>query len=124
MMRSILGFVCVVSMVAGSLRAAPAIDWVTVGDPDKAADTDPIGYGAVSYTYQIMKYEFTSQQSVDFLNAVDPQGSNPNGIYYFIAGIDDRGGWMLRRREQSRSASVQPLSRFSPSASLHQGTHT
>lgn len=79
MMRSILGFVCVVSVVAGSLRAAPVIDWVTVGDPGKAADTDPIGYGAVSYTYQIMKYEFTSQQSVDFLNAVDPQGSNPKG---------------------------------------------
>lgn len=75
------------------VRAAPVIDWATVGDPGNAADTDPVGYGAVNYTYKIMKYEFTNQQYVTFLNAVDPEGTNPDGIYYFISSLDARGGY-------------------------------
>ena len=49
---------------------AIAIDWVTIGDPGNAADTDPLGYGAVAESFQIMKYEFTNRQYSEFLNAV------------------------------------------------------
>jgi formylglycine-generating enzyme required for sulfatase activity len=88
--------VCSVSVVAllGS-PAVPAhavtIDWVTVGDPGNAADT-ATGYGNVYTPFQIMKYEFTNQQYTDFLNAVDPQGTNPDSIYNPSMGSNDRGG--------------------------------
>ncbi len=68
-------------VVALSVTTAPAqsIDWVTVGDPGNANDTT--GFGAVAASFRIMKYEFTNQQYVAFLNAVDPDGTNPNSIY-------------------------------------------
>jgi len=79
-------------VVALSVTAAHAItiDWVTVGDPGNAADTT--GYGAVAASFQIMKYEFTNQQYVEFLNAVDPNGTNPNSIYNASMGSNARGG--------------------------------
>ena len=39
-----------------------------------------------------MKYEFTNQQYVEFLNAVDPNGTNPNEIYSGLMSSDVRGG--------------------------------
>ncbi len=73
-------------VVALSVTAAHAgtIDWVTVGDPENVADTT--GYGAVADSFRIMKYEFTNQQYVDFLNAVDPDGTNPDSIYNLNMG--------------------------------------
>jgi formylglycine-generating enzyme required for sulfatase activity len=71
---------------------AITIDWVTVGDPGNAADTAPAGYGAVSETFQIMKYEFTNQQYVDFLNSVATV-SDPYNMYAPTAqGGDPRCG--------------------------------
>jgi sulfatase modifying factor 1 len=58
-----------------SAYAAPiTIDMVTVGNPgnspDSAVMTDSTtGYGAVSYTFQIAKYETTVDQYVAFLNS-------------------------------------------------------
>jgi len=49
-------------------QAAITIDTVTVGDPGNTADTT--GYGSVSYTYNIGKYEVTAGQYTAFLNAV------------------------------------------------------
>ena len=70
------------TVLAGISLVTPAsatisIDYVTVGNAGKAADTsDGDGgtsgiqrYGAVSYTYNIGKYEVTNSQYVDFLNA-------------------------------------------------------
>ena len=73
---------------------AATIDWVTVGDPGNAADTTgaPNPAGAVADSFQIMKYEWTNQQYVDFLNAVDPDGLNPQGIYSSSMGSNSRGG--------------------------------
>ncbi|MGA2031731.1 MAG: SUMF1/EgtB/PvdO family nonheme iron enzyme [Thermoguttaceae bacterium] len=51
---------------------------VTVGDPGNAADTN--GYGAVSYTYQMGKYDVTTSQYAAFLNAV-AQTADPYGLY-------------------------------------------
>jgi formylglycine-generating enzyme required for sulfatase activity len=56
---------------------AVTIDWVTVGDPGNAADTN--GYGSVATAYRIGKYEVTIQQYTDFLNAAAK--SDPYGLY-------------------------------------------
>jgi formylglycine-generating enzyme required for sulfatase activity len=86
---------CVALVAAfAALAYAPAhavtIDWVTVSDPGNTADTS--GFGAVADSFQIMKYEWTNSQYVDFLNAVDPSGTNPNSIYSLSMGSDARGG--------------------------------
>ena len=65
-------------------------DFVTVGNPGNTADTT--GYGAVSQTFDIMTFEFTNQQYVQFLNSVDPNGTNPNAIYNAAMGSAVRGG--------------------------------
>ena len=73
---------------------AVTIDWVTVGDPGNTADTtgDPNPAGAVADSFQIMKFEFQNSQYADFLNAVDPSGTNPNAVYNANMGSDARGG--------------------------------
>jgi formylglycine-generating enzyme required for sulfatase activity len=66
------------------------MDWVNVGNPGNAADST--GYGAVAYAYQIGKYEVTNSQYATFLNAVDPDGANANGVYNSNMGSNARGG--------------------------------
>jgi len=69
-----------VCLANGPLLAAPiTIDWVTVGNPNNPANWN--GYGSVATEYRIAKYEVTIQQYTEFLNAADPHGSNPYGIY-------------------------------------------
>jgi formylglycine-generating enzyme required for sulfatase activity len=63
---------------------AVTIDWVEVGNPGNANDTT--GYGAVNYDFRIGKYEVTIQQYTDFLNAVDPSGADPHGLYNYSMG--------------------------------------
>ena len=69
--------VCLTTIL--SVSSADATDFVYVGDAGNSADTS--GYGNVGYAYEIGKYEFTNSQYVQYLNAVDPQGLNPNGIW-------------------------------------------
>jgi len=86
-------------MVAGSMVSAVQAgvvtigsfvgDFVTVGDPGNTADSS--GYGAVSETFDIMKFEFTTDQYVQFLNTVDANGTNPNEIYRSNMSSDIRG---------------------------------
>ncbi|MEI8369596.1 MAG: SUMF1/EgtB/PvdO family nonheme iron enzyme [Planctomycetia bacterium] len=59
---------------------------VTVGNAGNA--NDKTGYGAVAYEYQIGKYDVTIGQYTAFLNAADPSGTNPNGIYFSDMGTD------------------------------------
>ena len=87
------------ALVAGCwLTVAPArgvtIDWLEVGDANNAADTTdaPNPAGSVAEVFEIMKFEWTNSQYVEFLNAVDPDGSNPNDIYNASMGSDIRGG--------------------------------
>jgi formylglycine-generating enzyme required for sulfatase activity len=55
--------------------SAVTIDWVHVGNAGNAAD--PLtGFGDVSHSYQISKYEVTNRQYVEFLNSNDPSGKN------------------------------------------------
>jgi sulfatase modifying factor 1 len=63
-------------------------DMVTVGNPGNANDTGGTNNGAVAYSYQIGKYDVTIGQYTAFLNAADPNGTNPNGIYNASMGTD------------------------------------
>jgi formylglycine-generating enzyme required for sulfatase activity len=56
-------------------------EMVTVGNPGNANDTGGTNNGAVAYSYQIGKYDVTIGQYTAFLNAADPNGTNPNNIY-------------------------------------------
>ena len=85
-----LGLAALACLPFGSIASAEAIQWVTVGDPGNTADNT--NRGAVSDSFQIMKYEFTNQQYTDFLNSVDAGGINPNSVYNVNMGDDIRGG--------------------------------
>lgn len=66
--------VCLLAVIAllglGSIaQAAITIDTVTIGDAGNSSD-NRTGYGSVSYTYNIGKYEVTAGQYCAFLNAV------------------------------------------------------
>lgn len=71
-------------------QATVTFDWVTVGDAGNANDST--GYGSVAYEYRIGKYEVTNAQYAEFLNAVDPSGSNSLGVYNQNAGITYNSG--------------------------------
>ena len=85
-------------LAAAAVLAVPAtmatMVFVPVAAPGgvaNPADTDPAGYGSVGYDYQIGKFEVTAGEYRDFLNAVDPTGANPNGIYNSNMDSDSTG---------------------------------
>ena len=63
--------------------------FVTINDTGNAGNTtsgtsgpsSPSGLGAVSSIYRLANKETTNAQYVDFLNAVDANGTNPRGVY-------------------------------------------
>jgi formylglycine-generating enzyme required for sulfatase activity len=61
---------------------------VTVGNPGNANDTGGSHIGSVAYSYQIGKYSVTIGQYTTFLNAADPNGTNPHDIYNLLMGTD------------------------------------
>ena len=77
--------------VSRPVMAQVTFDWATIGNPGNAPDTLVMnkgsaadyttGYGSVGYTYQISKYDVTNSQYTQFLNAVDPAGSNTLRVY-------------------------------------------
>ena len=73
-------------LTSGTVHAV-TIDWVTVGNPANAADTEVMitdsttGYGSVSYTYRIGKYEVTNDQYAELLNAVAVTNGDALGLY-------------------------------------------
>ncbi len=74
-------------------HAVVSIDYATVGHAGNPADPFTGGiYGAVAYNYKIGKHEVTNGQYTEFLNTVDPTGTNPNEIYDPSMGSDARGG--------------------------------
>src|SRR5688572_21011686 len=78
--------------------AAVTIDWVAVGDPGNAPDTEVMndettGYGDVAYAYWISQYEITNTQYAEFLNAV--AATDTHGLYdtdMGFEGISRTGG--------------------------------
>jgi formylglycine-generating enzyme required for sulfatase activity len=76
------GLAALACLLAAPALAAPiTIDMVTVGNPGNVNDTGGTNNGAVNYSYQIGKYDVTIGQYASFLNAADPNGTNPNNIY-------------------------------------------
>jgi hypothetical protein len=72
--------------ICAALLSRPAtaieIDFVPVGNPGNTNDTRyTFPLGGVAYEYEIGKYEVTNAQYVEFLNAKDPTGANPLGIF-------------------------------------------
>ena len=77
-----LGLAALACLLAVPVLAAPiTIDMVTVGNSGNANDPGGTNNGAVNYEYQIGKYDVTIGQYTAFLNAADPNGTNPNDIY-------------------------------------------
>jgi formylglycine-generating enzyme required for sulfatase activity len=75
--------------------AAVTIEWVAVGNPGNACDTQSQGcFGAVSSTYFISKYEVTNGQYAEFLNA--KAASDPLGLYNTSMGADANFGGITR----------------------------
>ena len=78
--------VCISSFVSAELiRDGIDIEFVTIGNPGNAGDTraeaNPSGCGAVSYTYQIGKYEVTNAQWDAFVSAAEAPAGNPSHAY-------------------------------------------
>lgn len=48
---------------------------------DEKNSKDSTGYGSVDYTYNISKYPLTNYEYTEFLNAIDPEGTNPEEAY-------------------------------------------
>ncbi len=84
-MNSVVKFVAVAVVVLACVSGAGAdvvMETVPVGNVGNTGDVQPQGtFGAVDYAYNIGKYEVTAGQYRDFLNAVDPTGANPYGLY-------------------------------------------
>ena len=94
----------------GPLHAQITFDWATVGNPGNLPDQlstfnnpENLQFGAVANTYRISKYEVTNDQYAEFLNSVDPMGTNPNDIYHSEMRIDVRGGISFDARAASGS---------------------
>jgi len=68
------------SLMLAPTASAVSIDWVTVGDPGNACDTQSGGcFGSVAETYRISKTEVTNAQYAEFLNA--KAASDPLALY-------------------------------------------
>ena len=91
-MKKTIQIVWMVAVIVSvsSIASAANIETVHVGNSGNTGELSGAGAGghgpdricgAVSYEYNIGKYEVTAGQYRDFLNAVDPNGTNPYGLY-------------------------------------------
>lgn len=85
--------VCVLVALLASTVCAVNIETVSVGNPGNAPDMryGTPGYGAVSYTYQMGKYEVTAGQYTEFLNAV--ADADTYGLYNLYMDYDADPSW-------------------------------
>jgi formylglycine-generating enzyme required for sulfatase activity len=75
----------------GGMASAVTIDWVGIGNSGNACDVQTQGcFGAVTYAYQISKYEVTNAQYTEFLNAV--ADTDTNALYSATMTTSPLGG--------------------------------
>jgi formylglycine-generating enzyme required for sulfatase activity len=79
--------------LSSSLNPLSLSNFVFVGNANNAADTN--GFGSVNTNYLIGKYSVTNCEYALFLNSVDPQGINPQGLYNLNMNNNVRGGISL-----------------------------
>ncbi len=84
-----LTLILAVVVMNASMSSAVTIDLVPVGDPGNVADTT--GYGAVSYNYQMGKYDVTNAQYAEFLTA-KASSSDPYGLWISDMSSSPEGG--------------------------------
>ena len=77
MKKFILSVIVIFSVISVN-NYALSLDCVTITDPGNAADDT--GYGSVGYMYQISKYEVTTGEYVEFLNATAQ--TDTHSLYY------------------------------------------
>lgn len=94
MMRIFLVAISTLCMFAATAQAIVLFDWAVVDqDLGNAGDVQSQGtFGSVSYAYRISKHEVTNAQYAEFLNAVDPTGTNILELYHTDMSSDARGG--------------------------------
>ncbi len=81
MIRFNVFFATMLVLALSTDARAVTINWSPVGNPGNAAET-ATGLGAVGYSYNIGTYDVTNAQYVEFLNAKDPSGADPLGLYH------------------------------------------
>ncbi len=81
--KSVLQFVgaLVVATLLATTAQTETLEIRTVRVPNEGNADDTHGYGGVSYVYAIGKYEVSNAEYTEFLNAVDPNGTNPHDLY-------------------------------------------
>ena len=78
----------VVILVSTNAARAVTMDWSPVGNPGNAPDpATGSSFGAVPYTYKIGTNDVTNDQYAEFLNAKDPTGADPLGLWYPLMEI-------------------------------------
>jgi formylglycine-generating enzyme required for sulfatase activity len=97
---------------SSTAHATVTMDWVPVGNPGNAPDTATNclggGCGAVAYNYYISKYDVTNAQYADFLNAVDPSGSNTLGLFSSGMSTDASNGGITNTGSAGSVYQVKP----------------
>jgi len=100
-----LGLAALACLLSAPAGAEPInYTMVTVGNPGNANDTGGTNNGAVNYEYQIGKYDVTIGQYAAFLNAADPNGTNPNDIYNASMATDLNSAGISYTSEASAGA--------------------
>jgi formylglycine-generating enzyme required for sulfatase activity len=104
LVSSIVSGVAAATLLATPASALVTMDWVPIGNPGNAPDPTfnpstltgsncySANCGQVNYTYYISKYDVTNAQYAEFLNAVDPSGSNSLGLYDISMSTDVNNG--------------------------------
>lgn len=86
-----------VALLAAHVAAAGDLEFVRVGDAGNPADFryEPNGRGSVAYEFDIAKFEITTTQYVEFLNAI--ARTDTNGVYRPDMGNPLEGGCGILR---------------------------
>ena len=103
-MRKCMTIVAVAAVVLTCVSGAQAdvvMETVPIDNVGNAADAYGEGYGAVSYAYNIGKYEVTAGQYTEFLNAV--ASSDPHGLYNGDMASILTGGCLITQNGSSGS---------------------
>ncbi|MFM8291366.1 MAG: SUMF1/EgtB/PvdO family nonheme iron enzyme, partial [Planctomycetia bacterium] len=99
-MRAFAGCLAVAVASLAATASAVTIDYRTIGNAGNPGNTvsgtagpsSPSGLGAVSAVFRLASRETTNAQYAEFLNAVDPNGTNPRGVYSGLMTSSTIGG--------------------------------
>lgn len=96
-MQNARAFAGCLAFAVASLAATAfgiTIDYRAITNPGNAGstNTNTNGWGAVSQVFRMAATETTNAQYREFLNTVDPNGLNPNGIYNSQMSSSINGG--------------------------------